>query len=79
LTSSASLLEFSVVKLSMLLLSSSIVVSRSFKEMSVSSANLLAGECSVSGTVGVPLLEEEGEEPPLIGLLAVICPNMAIA
>lgn len=79
MTSSASLFEFSVVRLSMLLLSSSIVVSRSLKEMSVSSANLLAGETSVPGTVGVPLLEEEGEEPPLIGLLAVICPNMAIA
>ena len=79
MTSSASLFEFSVVRLSMLLLSSSIVVSRSFKEMSVSSANLLAGESSVPGTVDVPLLEEEGEEPPLIGLLAVICPNMAIA
>ena len=74
--STASLL--SIIVSSILLLSCSMVVSRSFTADVVTlSSSSLAEEPSASSVVGLPLLE--GEEPSLGGLLAVMWPKMAIA
>ena len=69
---------FSIIVSSILWLSCSMVVSRSFMADVVTLASSsLAEEPSASFVVGLPSLE--GEEPSLGGLLAVMWPKMAIA